>query len=449
MRPSRPRPVVIIRAALPLAAGLSLLLAGAALGPAAASTAVAAAPAEVPLGAHRFGHLRQPDAVVATAGPDEVDFVSPPPGADGLPFGPISFDVARDGSVWLLDGADDQRLLVWQPGQPGRPARSVALPDDPLERIADFAIAPDGTIYASYVPPPGSPLTTLRLAALDPGGKVRWTADTVVESVNSQLRIGPDGTLYFCKPFESHWTPLTTPAGRPLSRAEQRRRATTRQPLAGGRWLTTTHASPYRWDLTFGEGDRAVRGWKVTSQTDVGGLGATPAVVGGDPVVVVRVSKQTSARFLYEYEVLRLAPDGATRQRFAIAPASRVVWGDDPITGVRVGPDGHLYQLRTDNRTGVSIVRYSLGTAASAPPATEPGSGSPQPTRPPATRPAPDPTLAPSGDVPPASISAAPAAGSSSTTRWLLPGLAALAAALLAALGAWRLYRRSHPTGRT
>jgi hypothetical protein len=28
----------------------------------------------------------------------------------------------------------------------------VKLPVDPLERVADFAVAPDRTIYATYVP---------------------------------------------------------------------------------------------------------------------------------------------------------------------------------------------------------------------------------------------------------------------------------------------------------
>jgi hypothetical protein len=52
---------------------------------------------------------------VAKAGPNEVGWESPPPGADGVTFGPWSFDVARDGSIWLLDEVNE-RLLVWQPG---------------------------------------------------------------------------------------------------------------------------------------------------------------------------------------------------------------------------------------------------------------------------------------------------------------------------------------------
>jgi hypothetical protein len=77
-------------------------------------------------------------------------------------------------------------------------------------------------------------------------------------------------------------------------------------------------------------------------------------------VVVVEISHQTTAKFLYEYEVLRLARAGGTSVRFAINPAIRAQWGDPPFTGVRVGPDGQLYQLRTSRTSGVDIVRYSL-----------------------------------------------------------------------------------------
>ena len=67
---------------------------------------------------------------------------------------------------------------------------------DPLERIANFTVAPDHTIYATYLPQPGPGPKTLRLAALTPSGQVRWTAATTDEIFNAQLRIGPDIALY-------------------------------------------------------------------------------------------------------------------------------------------------------------------------------------------------------------------------------------------------------------
>ena len=118
MYPTRLHVSALVRASLTLAAGLTLTLA-AAVQPAAATSRV---PPPVALGTHRFGHLRTPDAIVAPADPDQVGFASPPKGADGISYGPWSFDVAQDGSIWLLDEVNHQ-LLVWQPGQPERPTR--------------------------------------------------------------------------------------------------------------------------------------------------------------------------------------------------------------------------------------------------------------------------------------------------------------------------------------
>jgi hypothetical protein len=52
----------------------------------------------------------------------QVGFFQPPKGMDGVALGPWSFDVARDGSIWLLDEVK-HRLLVWRRGRPGRPGR--------------------------------------------------------------------------------------------------------------------------------------------------------------------------------------------------------------------------------------------------------------------------------------------------------------------------------------
>ena len=232
---------------------------------------------------------------------------------------------------------------------------------DPLERIANFTVAPDHTIYATYVAPSGP--KTLRLAALTPSGQLRWTVATIDEIFNAQLRIGPDNALYMYggRPGQ-WWTPLTTAAGRPLPLAEQGRRTSPQQPLPGGLRLAATHQSlggEWRLALT-NQAGRTLRGWRVTSQSDLGALAGTPALVGGDPVVVLEVSQQTKSRGLYDYQVLRLARAGGTSLRFAIAPESRVVYGQVDMTGLRVGPDGQLSQLRSSRTTGVSVARYSV-----------------------------------------------------------------------------------------
>jgi hypothetical protein len=61
-----------------------------------------------------------------------------------------------------------------------------------------------------------------------------------------------------------------------------------------------------------------------------------------------------------ERVILRLSSKGATQRPFALD--ARAVFGDgDTYTApLRVGPDGRLYQLRTDPKTGASVARYSL-----------------------------------------------------------------------------------------
>jgi hypothetical protein len=343
-----------------LLAGLALLTAAAMAQPALPAAASTSIPTPkrwltVSLGNHTFGHLRPPDAIVATAGPTQVGFYRP---QEGPAFGPWSFDVTRDRSIWLLDELN-QQLLVWQPSRSTRPVRSVKVTDPPL--IADFAVAPDGSIYVTYIDRklrvPGLDFN-MSLAALSPTGQLRWRGPTIIEYFNAQLRFGPDGALYWAS-VGGTWTQLTTPEGRLLTTAEQGQRTRLGQPLPGGRRLVTTEVSDHEFRVVLlNPAGRAVRGWRVTSRNDLGGLRATPALVGGDPVIVLGISQQTTAKFLYEYRVLRLTPNGGARVRFALDP--HATWGDTPITGVRVGPNGQLYQLRTNPAWGVRIARFSL-----------------------------------------------------------------------------------------
>ena len=98
------------RAAALTVVGLALLLAAITLGTAAASPIKWVS---VPLGTHQFGHLRSPEAVVARAGLNEVGFKKDGHGCgcmDG-PGGPVSFDVAQNGAIWMFDVLN-HRLLV-------------------------------------------------------------------------------------------------------------------------------------------------------------------------------------------------------------------------------------------------------------------------------------------------------------------------------------------------
>jgi hypothetical protein len=320
----------------------------------------------VSLGTHRFGHLRSPDAIVARAGPHDVGFECGKPSAcassagspsgcgctDVLPQGPASFDVGRDGSTWLLDELN-HRLLVWAPGKPVRPARSITLP--PAVAYSDFALGSRGTIFL-FATDLGSGHRSLW--ALTASGHVRWKTPIG----NGILRVGPNGVPYAVGAYEddpSAWTPLTTPAGRPLTPAQQRSRTTSLQPMPRGVRLVTVWQSARELRLALiDRADRVVRAWRVTSRTPFGSAWrATPALVGRDLVVPLDVSRRT----LSEHVILRLTPTGATRQTFALD--GRAVFGDSGTytAPLRVGLDGRLYQLRTDPKKGASIARYSLG----------------------------------------------------------------------------------------
>jgi hypothetical protein len=315
------------------------------------------------LGTHRFGRVRAPDAIVARAGPNDVGLTccADPPGGDG----PSSFDIAPDGSIWVLDRLN-HRLLVWRAGHPARPARSVTLPRN--LNVSDFSVGRNGTIFirAGDTADLGNGNKD-HLYALTATGRLHWQAPTTAGIATAQLQLGPSGALYAvqacgltCAPFGGHvlWTPLTTRAGRPLSLAERAEGTSPFEPLPSGlRLVTELSFSVARFAL-INQADEIVRAWRVTSGTRLSGMLGAPTLVGGDPVLPLEVSEQQH----WEKLIVRLGPTGGTRVRFALA--------DRPVVGevnlfapLRIGADGRLYQLRTNLKTGASVARYSLGPA--------------------------------------------------------------------------------------
>ena len=316
----------------------------------------------VKLGTHRFGHLRAPEAVVASAGPADVAF------DQGERIGPWSFEIARDRSVWLLDELN-KRLLVWAPGHPNARPRRVAL--SPSFYVGDFALGPKGTFYVTT----RRPETPMLLDRLGAGGRLLWEQKLTTMNFNLQLRYGPDRTLYWVDPNFAkprRWVPAATPAGRPLSVAAQRKGAS-RQPLSTKLRLVSTFRSPHELDYTLiDRAGKLHRAWRVTSRTAIAPvLGNTPALIGGDLVVVIETSARIKGVFRMEYEVLRLAHNGPTRTRFSLAHSSwldtsgRGAWGD-VMTDVRIGPGAKLYQLGSSPTMGVAIYRYSIAPAKPA-----------------------------------------------------------------------------------
>ena len=325
----------------------------------------------VKLGTHRFGQLRAPEAIVASAGPKDVAI-----GNDemGYPFGPWSFLVAPDRSVWLVDRAN-WRLLAWPPGQPNAHPRAVSLPWAP----ADLALGPGGSLYVSHKRPGKYHIGLSRLSVT---GRLLWTSELATTIVNINLRLGPDGTLYWtgglADPRGDSWVPAAMPAGRPLSTAYQLRRRLYYQPLPGGLRLVSSigrfemeacgsmpHEMRY---ALINRAGRLLRSWRITSGTSImESLSATPALVGRDPVVVLLVTR-CGSDYQQEYLVVRLARSGPSRTRFSLPAASdagkdqsgRAGWGT-MVTDVRIGPGAKLYQLGSSPTVGVRIMHFSLG----------------------------------------------------------------------------------------
>jgi hypothetical protein len=318
----------------------------------------------VDLGVHAFGHPTAPDAVVARASASAVGFECGKPSACGdaqgsggcgcidvLPQGPTAVDVARDRTVWVLDGVK-HRLLAWRHA---RIARSVPLPADVLD--SDFVVGRDGTIYVFGGNVHGKPYLTLY--ALAQSGRARWHAATTVGSGQARLLLAWDGSVYSVGPSATPtWTPLTTPAGRPLSLTVQRRRSSHLQPLASGLRLSTTQVSQREVHFALVDGaGRVVRAWRVTSRTSLELARLAPALAGGDVVVGLGVYRGAKS----ETTILRLTSTGSARSRLTLE--GRAVWDPDGTTArstLRVTPDGWLYQLRTDPAKGVTVARYSL-----------------------------------------------------------------------------------------
>jgi hypothetical protein len=227
--------------------------------------------------------------------------------------------------------------------------------------VSDFALGRDGTIFARAIDTAqlGSGDKN-HLYAFSASGKLRWKAPATSGIATAQLQLAPDGSLLAaqgcgigCAPFGGHvlWTPLTTPAGGPLSLAQRRARRSPFQPVPGGlRLVSEVSYSVARFAL-INRADQIVRAWKVTSTTRLSGLAAAPVLVGGDPVVVFEVSNGHR----WEKLVVRLGH------------SLRLTLDDRPIVGevnlfapLRIESDGRLYELRTSLGEGASVARYSL-----------------------------------------------------------------------------------------
>jgi hypothetical protein len=333
-------------------------------------------PTIVDLGTHRFGQTRAADEVVARASADEVGWQLPPPG-QGPSVGPQSFLIGADRSIYLHDSFND-RMLVWNAGDPDTIVRRVPLPERTADN--DVALGPDGSFYvttnvrrgADYhialnrLTSTGQTLWTRRLA-----GDFRGDGRTFSIATNSSLRRGPDGTMHLIAGMfglpggEPGWMPVARPDGRPIPRAQQLRGTDwPYQPIGRNQRLVTEvyTAVPDRppHEIRLAIVDRrgnVVHAWRVRSRTDIN-LHGTPDVVRGAPTVVLDATRRDGQAFNLEHVVLRLTLEGNPM----VFSVPHLVFGDNLLPDLKMtsGSQGGLYQLSSDPSFGVEILRYSL-----------------------------------------------------------------------------------------
>jgi hypothetical protein len=328
----------------------------------------------VDLGTHRFGETRQPDEVVARAKADQVGWQLPPPGPKA---GPQSFAVGSDHSIYLHDSFND-RMLVWKASDPDRIVRSVPLPDRTADN--DVALGPEGSLYVTHGEGVGLDYHVV-LKRLTSTGEVMWNGRLAGDffgnsgkfeiGVNSSLQAGPDGKLYLLAAMTSlpggqqAWMPVATRDGRRIPRSAQRRGTDwPYQPIGQGRrmiaevYTAVPNSAPH--EIRVAIVDRRgnlVRAWRVISRTPIN-LHETPGVLRGAPTLVLDLLEGNDTSSRWEYEVLRLGPNG-TPTMFSVP---HLTFGDNILPDVRLSstPGGGVYQLSSNPSFGVEILRYGF-----------------------------------------------------------------------------------------
>lgn len=309
-------------------------------------------PVAIKLGTHRFGHFAKPQAIVARApvgsGPGQVGILLPGP-QTALGYGPESFDIAQDGTVWVADTVNG-RLLAYAPGKPGFPQRTVTTLPLPVE----LTIAPNGRIYV-MTGSPFSPDNPRKVTAFSPKGKRLWAEPVYDFNFNNVMRADHDGVVWIDDGILG-WVPVTTRAGRPLSIAQQIRRVRPYQPLGGGLQLPATAMGDHEDRIGLATTTGTLRrSWRLTSPTP-----SDPewpqARVGGSIVEFALVAQPSTHRT--EHLVVRFSPAGHITNKISLDFRLEFGYAFGPFSAVRIGPDGMLYYLQTSDKWGMRVARY-------------------------------------------------------------------------------------------
>jgi hypothetical protein len=297
-------------------------------------------PVTVKLGEHVFGETRRRDARVLDARwGSAVGQAGLSGGPTTARMGPSSFDVARDGTVVLLDELNG-RIQRWRgEGLVGTVRVDVPAATD------DLAVAPDGAMYV--LDGRSAPGQTPLVRTFSPDGTLR-RARHIAERTWSQLRMGPGGPLVHQEPSEQ-WMPVAD-GSTPLDRTAQARAGRAGRLLADGSQLVVLRSGIGEVRLARVAGGSVRVCWRVISATPLGEVQLVDAL-GSRIVLVVKAYTERED----EFEVLVLDGRGLVK-RFAVASDQ---WADAaPLAHFRLAGSA-LYKLGS-TPTGVFVDRYDL-----------------------------------------------------------------------------------------
>jgi hypothetical protein len=287
----------------------------------------------VRLAAHVFGATRKADERVVDAGWGAgIGQVGLSGSLGGLRIGPSSFDVAADGTVVLLDGANS-RLVRWSRGIP------AAFHAELDGAVDDMVLAPDGS---AYVLDGGGRTPLLRHLGRD--GRL-LASDQVVERTWSQLRIGPDGPIAQQEPSEQ-W--LRVAPG--LTREEKLRSGRAGRTLADGSEVVVLRTGVGEARIARVVGGHVRAAWRILSETPLGEVQLAQAL-GSRFVVVLKTYTDSDDEFV----VLILDGHGVAKT-FSVRSSE---WAASaPLARFRL-VGGSLYHLGS-TAAGAFVDRYQL-----------------------------------------------------------------------------------------
>jgi hypothetical protein len=256
-------------------------------------------------------------------------------GRESPTLGPPSFDVDRGGHIHLLDALQG-RIAEFTDGRLIRERTVTATAN------ADLALGIDGMAYVADVSN-----GTVNVGRVSASGRDVGIV-SLGPGVLSQIRgVGP---LSYAEVLpQDAWARVpevgagvrapTPVIGRPLESGARLLRVGTERSVRLGTVL----------------GGRVHRAVELRTAGHFGEVALAEPDGSGGYLVVVRVWRSTP-RPADQFQVIRVS-EGAVGETFAVS--SRGFANVRPLSRFRLGPDGHLYQLKT-SPDGIRIVRFEL-----------------------------------------------------------------------------------------